>query len=145
MKAATVYKKVNRVYIHALSKTEAGVWIATSPFLYADARTSPYHLGQLVMEAFGGSQEQVPHPRNWGNLLSPLLEQAGVKTWNTFMRKAQCLNLEATEDRLKIIPNRNLGTTEGFEPILEKTIELSLSSTVNQIGTVLLEALAECQ
>ena len=77
--------------------------------------------------------------------MAPLLEQAGVKSWETFMRKAQCLNLEATEDRLKLIPNRNLGTTEGFEPMLDKAIDVPLTSSPDQTGTALTDALALCQ
>jgi len=77
--------------------------------------------------------------------LAPLLEQAGVKSWETFMRKAQCLNLEASKDRLKLIPNRNLGTSEGFEPVLDKAIDVPFTSSPDQIGAALTEALALCQ
>lgn len=61
------------------------------------------------------------------------------------MRKAQCLSLEAAEGRLKLIPNRNLGTTEGFEPMLSKAIDIPLTSSPDQAGTALAEALALCQ
>ena len=145
MKAATVYKRANRIYLHASSKTTAGVWIATPPFIQVDSGSSPSDLGKSVMDALGGSQALVPHPAKWSGLLAPLLEQAGVKSWETFMRKSQCLNLEATEDRLKLIPNRNLGTTEGFEPMLDKAIDVPLTSSPDQIGTALTDALALCQ
>jgi hypothetical protein len=143
MKAAIVYKRADRIYIHALSKTTAGVWIATPPFIQVEGGALS-DLGKSVMEALGGSQPQVPHPTKWGGLLAPLLAQAGVKTWETFIREAQCISLEATEDRLKLIPNRNLGTTEGFEPILDKAIEISLSSSLEQIGLSIVEAFALC-
>src|SRR5262249_11051520 len=118
MKAATVYKRGNYIYIHASSKTTAGVWIATAPFVQVESGASPFDLGRRVLDPLRGSQTQVPHPTKWSGLLAPLLEQAGVKSWETFIRTAQCLNLEAAEDRLKLIPNRNLGTSEGFEPML---------------------------
>ena len=145
MKAAAVYKRANRIYLHASSKTTAGVWIATPPFIQVDSGSSPSDLGKSVMDALGGSQALVPHPTKWSGLLAPLLEQAGVKSWETFMRKSQCLNLEATEDRLKLIPNRNLGTTEGFEPMLDKAIDVPLTSSPDQTGTALTDALALCQ
>jgi hypothetical protein len=145
MKAATVYKRGNRIYIHASSKTTAGVWIATPPFIQVEADVSASDLGKFVVDALCASQLDVPHPTKWSGVLAPLLEQAGVKSWATFMRKAQCLNLEADEQRLKVIPNRNLGMTEGFEPMLDKRIEAQLTSSLDQLGTVLTEALALCQ
>lgn len=145
MKAATVYKRANHIYLHASSKTTAGVWIATPPFIRVDSDASPSDLGKSVNDALGGSQTQAPHPTKWSGLQAPLLEQAGVKSWETFMRKAQCLNIEASEDRLKLIPNRNLGATEGFEPMLDKSIDVPLTSSLDQIGMALTEALALCQ
>lgn len=145
MKAATAYKKANRVYLHASSKTSAGVWVASHPFIQVESSAPPAIMGQSLMEALNGSQDGVPHPTKWSELIAPLLEQAGVKSWTTFMRKAQCVNLETTVDGLKFIPTRNLGTSEGFEPMLDKVIELPPSTTLEQIGVDLEEAFTLCQ
>jgi hypothetical protein len=144
MKAATVYRRAGCIYIHTSSKTTAGVWIATPPFIKLEAGATSSDLGKSVILALGGSQPQVPHPTQWRDILAPLLKQAGVTTWETFMRKAQCLNLEATEDRLRLIPNRNLGAVEGFEPILDKAIEVAMSSSLDQIATSVVETFALC-
>jgi len=145
MKAATVYRRGNHIYLHASSKTTAGVWIATPPFIKTDCGSSPSDIGKSVLEALDGSHTPVPHPTKWNGLIAPLLEQAGVKSWGTFMRKAHCLDLEVAEDRLKLIPHRHLGAREGFEPMLERAFDVPSTSSLNHIGTALVEALALCQ
>jgi hypothetical protein len=145
MKAATIYKRANMLFFHASSKTTAGVWIATPPFLCLELQPDLSPIGKAVVEALGSSQTDVPHPVKWSGILAPLLEQAGVKSWETFMRKADCLNLEATSDSLKVIPNKNLGTTEGFEPILGKAVELNLASSIEQIGTAISAGFTLCE
>jgi hypothetical protein len=101
--------------------------------------------GEAIFEALDASHEAVPHPTNWNGLLSPLLELAGVKSWATFMRSAKCLNVEAEDERLTIIPQRNLGPKEGYESLSEKTIEFPLGSRPEEIGAALEEAFARCQ
>ena len=145
MKAATVYKRADRIFLHASSKTTAGVWIATPPFVNVEAGASMADLGKLAMLALLGSQPQVPHPTKWSVLLAPLMEQAGVSNWQPLMRMAQCLDLEATDDRINVIPNRNLGAIGGFEQILDKAIQVSLSSSVVEIGSCITEAFLLCQ
>jgi hypothetical protein len=145
MKAATVYKRGNWIFIHASSKTTAGVWIATPPFIQVKRDASASDVGKSVMDALNASQIDFPHPTKWRDLLAPMLGQAGVKSWETFMRKAQCVNLEADEDRLKLIPNSNLGTTEGFEPMPNKCIDAELTSSLDVIGSAVTESLALCQ
>lgn len=145
MKSATVYSRLGRFYVHASSRTTAGVWIATPPFIQVEAGATSSDLGRSVFQALSSSQSEVPHPTKWSSLMAPLLAHAGVKTWETFTRKSQCLTLEATENRIKLIPSRNLGATEGFEPMLDKAIEFSLSpSSLDQLGLVVERGLALC-
>ncbi|MCU0880347.1 MAG: hypothetical protein MUF06_21460, partial [Pirellulaceae bacterium] len=74
--------------------------------------------------------------------MAPLLSLAGVKTWKEFVRNAQCLSLEATDDQLRLVPCRNLGATRGFEPMPDKAIEAPLSPSEDQIGTAVTDSLA---
>jgi hypothetical protein len=85
------------------------------------------------------------HLTNWNGLVAPLLELARVTSWATFVKKAKCLSLEAEGERLKLIPNRNLGTEDGFEPVPECAIELSFPSSPDQIGAAIQEMIARCQ
>jgi hypothetical protein len=145
MKAATVYRRSSALLLHSSSKTTAGLWIATAPFLRVESGSAQAAKGEAALAVLNASQEGVPHPTNWSGLVAPLLELAGVKSWATFMKGAACLNLEVEGEQLKVIPNRNLGPKEGFEPVPENAVELPFPSSPGQIGAALEEALARCQ
>jgi hypothetical protein len=145
MKSTIAYKKGDVYYIHSSSKTTAGVWIATAPFIKIDINSEPSTKGEAVLQSLNASQNAVPHPTNWVGIISPLLELAGVKSWATFMRHAKCLNVEADGERLRLIPNRNLGSKEGFEPFPEKAVELSFPPSPDQTGLALEVAMALCE
>jgi hypothetical protein len=145
MKSAVAYKKGDAYYLHSSSKTTAGVWIATAPFLKIETNSTPSTKGGAILLALDASHDAIPHPTNWAGLISPLLELAGVKSWATFMKHAKCLNVEADGERFRLIPNRNLGSKEGFEPSPEKAVELSFPSSPDQTGLALEEAMGLCE
>jgi hypothetical protein len=145
MKSAAVFSRNGVLYFHSQSRTTAGVWIATSPFLRIEPDGSPARKGEAAVEALRASQDGVPHPTNWNGLLTPLLELAGVKSWSTFMKGAKSLGLEVEGDGLKMVPTRNLGPKEGFEAVPEQTVEIPFSSSPDQVGMALDEAMARCQ
>lgn len=137
MKAATAYKRGNILYLHSSSKTTAGVWIATPPFATVLTDTTVLAKGEAILEAINASQDGVPHPTSWNGLINPLLELAGVRTWATFMKSAVCVGIEFDDGRLKLIPNRNLGPKDGFEPVLPSMVVLSGQASPGEIGSVL--------
>ena len=137
MKAATAYKRGNALYLHSSSKTTAGVWIATPPFTKVDTDALASSKGEAILQAIWGSQEGVPHPTNWKTLIDPLLALAGVKSWGTFMKNAACVGVESDAARLRLIPNRNLGPKEGFEPLLASALDLSCQAAPDEIGMAL--------
>lgn len=145
MKAATVYQNGSVVCFHSSSKTTAGLWIATPPFLRVEPGSAVAAKGEAVLEVLNASREGVPHPTSWGGLIAPLLELAGVKSWAAFMKNAACLNLEVLGERLKVIPNRNLGPKEGFEPVPGDAVEIPFPSSPGEIGGVLEVALTRCR
>jgi hypothetical protein len=145
MQAAVVYKRGDTYYIHSSSKTTAGVWIATAPFLKIEANSTPSVIGAAVLQALDASHNLIPHPTSWRGLISPLLELGGVRSWATFVKHSKCLNVEADGERLRLIPNRNLGSKEGFEPSTNKTVELSFPSSPDRTGLALEEAMGLCE
>jgi hypothetical protein len=137
MKAATVYKRGDALYLHSSSKTTAGVWIATAPVTKVDNDTTASAKGKAILAVIKASQEGVPHPTNWNELIDPLLELAGVKSWATFMKNAACVGIESDGERLMLIPNQNLGPREGFEPVLAGAVDLPCQATLDEIGAAL--------
>jgi hypothetical protein len=145
MKATAVYKKGDAYYLHSSSQTTAGVWIATAPFLKIEANSTPSTKGEAVIQALAASRDAIPHPTSWAGLVSPLLELAAVKSWATFTKHAKCVDVEVDGERLRLIPNRNLGSKEGFEPSPEKAVELLFPSSPDQMGFALEEAMGLCE
>lgn len=145
MKAAAVYKKGDAYYLHSSSKTTTGVWIATAPFLKIDAKSTPSTKGEAVIQALAASQDVVPHPTSWAGLVSPLLELASVKSWVTFTKHAKCVDVEADGESIRLVPNNNLGSKEGFGPSPEKAVELSFPTSPDRTGLALEEAMGLCE
>ena len=137
MKSATVYKRGNALYFQSSSKTTAGVWIATAPFFKIEIDVTSSAKGEAILQALHASQEGVPHPTNWAGILTPLLELAGVKSWATFMKNATYVGLKSDGTQLKLIPYRNLGSKDGFEPVPTEAVDLSCQATPEQIGIAL--------
>ncbi|MFO0907107.1 MAG: contact-dependent growth inhibition system immunity protein [Isosphaeraceae bacterium] len=144
-KQAVAYSKDQVYYIHASSRTTAGMWIATPPFLKVAADGDVKALGDAILQALNASTDPVPQPTNWSGLIAPLLELAGVKSWGTFMRRAKCLEVGMDGEKLRLTPNRNLGSKEGFEASPSKAVELPVTSSPEQVGTAVEEAMNRCE
>ncbi len=119
MKKATAYQRDGKVFLHSLSKTTAGVWILSGPVL-AQPSVDAASLGQSVLAVLNGSAEQVAHPTSWKSLFDPVLQQVGVKTLSTFMKKCKCVEIESDARGVSFLPTKNLGSLGGFEPLVAK-------------------------
>lgn len=120
MKAATAYRRGNRIFLHASSKTTAGVWILDQP-VAGVAGDDADAVGAAAHASLAGSREGVAHPTAWGALFDPVLALAGVKTFATFIKGAKCVEIEADDDIIRLIPTRNEGIDEGFNPLHDRT------------------------
>jgi hypothetical protein len=130
MKKATAYQRDGKIFLHALSKTTAGVWILSEP-VFTQTPIDVTSLGESVIAVLDGSLEQVAHPKNWKGLFDPILQQVGVKTFNTFMKKCKCVEIECDSERISFIPTRNLNSSGGFEPLSARIGPLLLGSNSN--------------
>lgn len=143
MRSATSYQRLDAIYIHSNAQTTCGVWLAVAPFTKLAADVSTEELGKAVEQALDASRIGIEHPSNWDTIDCPLPELAGVKSWATFMRNARCTNIKEMNEYIELTPNRNLGPSEGYEPISEAKIVLTLKSH-DRIGFALLSAFENC-
>jgi len=137
MKRATAYKREDRIFLHASSRTTAGVWILTAPVLAPD-RDDRAHLGSAVLHALEGSQEGIEHPTSWKGIIDPVLQLAGVKSWDAFAKSARCVEIKFGTNRVSFLPTKNLGAKDGFEPLSAQI--KSSSSEPEALGAALLSA-----
>lgn len=142
MQSAKAYLRNGNWLFHSDCKSTAGVWIASSPFLCSD--DCPLTLGSCVTQTLNSSTEGVPHPTQWNNLFRPILELAGEKSWNTFVKGAVLIGIESEGNKITLTPHRTLGPKEGFDPIQEKAVTLSVASSVEELGTALKDVVNSC-
>jgi len=117
MKRATVYLRKHAIYIHSSSATTAGVWVLTSPCVKLERDCSERQIGEQALRALAESKTGLPHPREWGSVLEPLLRLANVKSWSEFARPASCAEIEEEGGRLSVVRTENLGAQEGFRAV----------------------------
>ncbi|MBB3981764.1 hypothetical protein GGR44_001423 [Sphingobium fontiphilum] len=140
MKAATIYERKGKLYVHSSSKTTAGVWVINPPVLAVE-KEDKGEVGRAVRECLAASREGVPHPRSFTNLFDPVLDLAGVKSFGTFVNSAKCVEVETTDDAaVTLIPTRNEGVDDGFAPLPNK-MEAALGSD-EALGSAAVAALA---
>ena len=81
MQRAILYKRKDKYFIHASSKTTAGVWILQEPVYLIE------NVGEIIKyipKVLNESREGIQHPKNWSTLFNPVLEIAGVKSYQGF-------------------------------------------------------------
>jgi hypothetical protein len=146
MKAAA-YRRNDGTYFHSSSLTESGFWVSTAPFLKVKLGSPLAALGETAITVLGASRESIPDLRRdeWSHVFDPMLELAGVTSWEAFKRTAVDLSLESKGGRIRVIPGRDLGPDEGFEQIPEKAVELSAGATPEDVGAAIEEAVARCE
>src|ERR1019366_4670553 len=111
MKRAIAYQRRGQLFLHASSKTKAGVWILSPPVLTCSMEDTS-RLAGCVAETLSGSNEGVPHPSSWKGLFDPVLRLAGVKSWKIFVNSAKCVEIELDAERVSFIPTKNLGVDD---------------------------------
>ena len=140
MKRATLYERKGKVFVHSSSRTTAGVWIINAPALAIDLQDLT-GIGGAVRQCLAASREGVQHPQSFANLFAPVFVLAGVKSFNTFVKSAKCVEVEASDGvSLTLIPTRNEGVDGGFAP-LSNTAETAFDSD-EAVGATVVEALS---
>ena len=142
MKRATVYRRGPAVLVHPSSRTTDGVWLVSEPCVRLSSDCSDVEMGNALLAALEESKLSVPHPTQWKGILQPLLSAAGVKSWKTFAKSAVCVEVEAQDSRVELIPTQNLGSDDGFQADESMKMSVMLSAGAAVIGASLRTVLA---
>lgn len=137
-KLATIYRRKGVLFVTASHKTEAGFWVADRETSVVGP-SNMVDIEKIIVESLARSQSGVPTPTPDADLVGSLLLAAGVSSWGTFSRLAQCVDVRLEDGRLQITPYRNLGGRDGFAPITDKAVEISEGSP--DLGKAVLSAL----
>jgi hypothetical protein len=123
---AIAYKRGEQVLIHASSKTTGGLWILQQPVMRVAAIDNA-GLGRCVAEALEVSREDVAHPASFAHAFDPILDVAGVSSWDSFTEGVLCVGISVENGRMSFVPTKNLGAQQGFGYLKDK--QISISST----------------
>jgi hypothetical protein len=140
MRAATIYERDGKVYVHSSSKTTVGLWVMNVP-VFSASTDNVAEIGRSIRECLAASREGIPHPKSFPtNLFDPVLDLAGVESYATFVQSTKCVEIESEDDRtVTFVPTRNEGPEEGFAE-LTNTVEITFGSD-NELGSAALAAL----
>jgi hypothetical protein len=142
-KCATAYLRKQIMYIHPYSLTTDGVWMLTEPVLTVNEVASDADIGSAIRAALDRSGTDVPHPKSqaeMAEILKPLLEEAGVKSWARFAQGASCVIVQSEDQKLLIIPTDK--SDGSFLPQHESGIELKNTATsASEVGAAIRELL----
>ncbi len=144
MKGCAVFKRNDDWYFHGLTRTTAGVLIATAPYRRISIESAA-QLGQVCLEAIQTVTDSVPHPTEFASHFQPMLELAGVKSWGQFTRNAPYVDVIADHESYRISPTRNAGPKQGYDAATAGPITLPLDASAKQIGEAVQQAFDLCE
>ena len=122
-KLATIYRRKGTLFVAASHKAEAGFWVADKKTAVVESNNEG-DIQSAVVEALARSQDGVPTPARDADLVGSLLAEAGVSSWSTFFKLAKCVDVHLKDGKLEITPYRNMGGSDGFDPMIDKAVEL---------------------
>ena len=140
-----VYVRQERIIVHPISKTTAGLGVGTAPFEILSIKVEDAVLGDAALRAIASVQTGIPHPSpdEWPALARPLYEAAGVKSWSTFVKGAVYCDVTQEGRVLRVESSQNKGARGGFQPIEgQGALTVSATAPAEEIGLTVRKALA---
>ena len=121
--SAVAYLANGNLIIAPVVRTTTGLGLEVEPNALGSLPDEDGTADALA-EALARSARVVPHPaqNEWKGFTEPFQKAAGVRSYKAFMKDAKRVSIRAIEDKLKFTPQRNLGSREGFEPILDQVV-----------------------
>jgi len=147
-RVAGVYIRQADFLVEAMSQTVTGLWVGSGPVRGLPRTATAAELGLAIRQALLASQRGVPHPTDWGGVLTELLRVAGIRSWNALQKSAAYCGVEADPNGIHVVPHENGGTrgpNRGYTPITDAAISLPGNATDNVIGDGLLSAIEACR
>ncbi|MES2903923.1 MAG: hypothetical protein V4696_07040 [Pseudomonadota bacterium] len=136
------YRANGTVVIAPVIRTTSGIGLEVDPIGLGAAPDQETIAGALA-EALAQSDRIVAQPaqHEWKGFFQPFLNAAGVRSHKAFMGDAQRVSIRVVDGRLKLTPQRNLGSKEGFEPIPDQA-QLHPAKDLNDAAAALLQLLS---
>jgi hypothetical protein len=142
MKKAAAFLRKGKIFLHPYSRTTQGFWIFSLPVVVADENDED--LGGKLLTILSNSAESVPHPATWKGLTDPLLKAAGVRSFASFTKFANGVDITRDEDGvITFMPTKNGGPRNAFLHLDDKLIRSSAAE--EDLESALRAAFAACE
>jgi len=139
---ASVYRRGTTLFLVTASQSEGryGLWIESGPHFTRAVTAGADAIGDGLAKALEASRTGVPYPADPQSLAVPLIEAAGVKTWNAFVKGTELYHVERGATGVQITPTSP--ERGGFTRRTDAVIHLSKTSTAFDLGEGLLRAMS---
>jgi hypothetical protein len=145
MQIVAVYRRRGRLIMSALSKTVAGFWIQSGPFLSVPENASEQEVVRALMTAFEGSKSGVDGPTDWKEFQKNYLKNVGAKSMKDLHTDTTSCGAEKEGNQIKFTPSQNLGPKEGFAPLPSVPDLVADATNPHEVYTHLMEMLDKCK
>ena len=149
-KYANAYQPKGKIFIRGYAKTTDGLSVSDGPVFTADVGEF-IQLGEHILGVLKIAGEIIPHPtqEQWKERekSSPLLKEAGIKTWNALMKTSKSVGIEFSNDKVILTPDRFGGTSgpnKGYHPLEDKKI-ICENLDPETLGHALIQAFERCE
>jgi len=136
VQSAVAYSANGKIIVGPVNRTTMGVGLEVDPRVYLPI-VSDLALG--IKHALAMSAKVVEHPSQgeWKGFFKPFLDAAGVRSYAAFMKDAKRVSICIVDGQIKITPQRNLGSRQGFEPVSDAAVLIPLDDEQGAASTVL--------
>jgi hypothetical protein len=124
---ASIYRRRDKTYVTAASRTRDGFWLEEGAVTVLDSPDSAA-LAKCVLSAVAQSRHGIPAPKNWSSHVNRVVEAAGLERYSAFAKGAVLLSVEEKDGRLRVIPHRNGGSREGYIGLESEALDLPAGS-----------------
>ncbi|WP_342249409.1 hypothetical protein [Sphingomonas sp. OTU376] len=121
IQSAVAYSANGKIIVAPVVRTTTGLGLEVDPGVYPAVAAD---IALAIEDALAKSAVVVGHPQQseWKGFFKPFQDAAGVRSHAAFMKAAQRVSIRVVDNQIKITPQRNLGSKEGFAPISDAAV-----------------------
>jgi hypothetical protein len=127
MRMAAIYRRQDKDYVTASSRTRDRFWLEEGPVDVLDS-TDLQALAEAARLALARSTHDIRAPKDFSTHVNRVVEAAGLKRYSAFAKGAAHVSVQEKDGRLRVIPYRNGGSHEGYLGLEEQALDLPAGS-----------------
>lgn len=142
MISANIYFKNDYLFVAPSATTDRGIGLVYFPIEKIMINNTCHDIGEAILRAFQNNVIGVPNDIKGSELLAPLFNAMGVRSWKAVTKGTKFMGVTLKNDTYLFWPTHNRGARNGFVPLNDLIIQLSAPLTPSEIGQKVLECLS---